>query len=113
MGGKPYSGLLNPPNPSVRIDYKGQRNFGIIAILYTYQACKTIFRPIRPIKVSVRMAYKGQRSFYGRIPGVIQKESVGVSVWGVPYGQIPEAIQRECGSESEWDVPYGWICVSK
>ncbi len=38
--------------------YKGQTNFRIIAILYTYQACKTLFGPIKPGNPSVRMDYK-------------------------------------------------------
>ncbi len=43
--------------------YKGESSFGIIAILYTYQACKTIFGPTKLTNPSVRMAYKGQSSF--------------------------------------------------
>ncbi len=43
--------------------YKGQSSFRIIAILYTYWACKTLFRPIKSTNPSVWTAYKGQSSF--------------------------------------------------
>ncbi len=58
--GKTLLGPIKLINPSVRMVYKGQSSFGIIAIMYTYRACKTLFRPIKP---SVWMAYKGQSSF--------------------------------------------------
>ncbi len=53
-------GHIKPINPSVQMAYKGQSSFGIIAILNTYLACKTLFGPINlpihqskwPIKVS-------------------------------------------------------------
>ncbi len=47
--------------------YKGQSSFGIIAILYTYLAYKTLIWPNKPTSPSVWMAYKGQSIF--RKPG--------------------------------------------
>ncbi len=47
--GKTLFGPINPTNPSVRMAYKGQSSFGITALLYTYQAYKTLFRPIKSI----------------------------------------------------------------
>ncbi len=54
---------VKPTNPSIQMDYKGQRSFGIISILYTYQSCKTLFGPIKSTNPSIQMAYKGQSSF--------------------------------------------------
>ncbi len=67
---KPYLGLLTPPIHQPEWPIKGQRSFGITAILYTYLACKTLFEPIKPTKPSVRMGYKGQSNF--RKPGNIK-----------------------------------------
>ncbi len=60
---KPYLNLYKPTNLSVWMAYKGLHSFGITAILYTYQACKTLLRPSKPTNPSVRMAYKCQISF--------------------------------------------------
>ncbi len=40
--------------------HKGQSSFGITAILYTYQAYKTLFGIIKPTYPSVRMTYKAR-----------------------------------------------------
>ncbi len=61
--GETLFGPIKPTNPSVRLPYKGQSSFGIIAILHTYLACKTLFGPIKPTNPSVLVAYKGQNSF--------------------------------------------------
>ncbi len=37
---KTLFGPIKLTNPPVQMAYKGQRSFGIIAILYTYRACK-------------------------------------------------------------------------
>ncbi len=54
-------GLVKFQVPSPQMD-KDQSSFWIIAILYTYQACKTLFRPIKPTNPSIQMSYKGQSS---------------------------------------------------
>ncbi len=59
---KPYSDISpikNPPIP-VWMAYKDQSSFGITVILYTYQAYKALFGPIKSTNPSVRMAYKAR-----------------------------------------------------
>ncbi len=50
----------NPTKLSVRMAYKGQISLGIIAILYTYQAYKTLFGPIKPTNQSIQMVIKAR-----------------------------------------------------
>ncbi len=53
---KPYSDLLVLNSLIQQSEWPiniGQSSFGIIAILYTSQACKTLFGPIKPTKPSV------------------------------------------------------------
>ncbi len=45
--------LFGPIKPTSLNGLKGHSSFGITALLYTYQACKTLFRPIKPTKPSV------------------------------------------------------------
>ncbi len=70
---KTLFGPIKPTNPLVWMAYKGQKSFGIIAILYTYRAFQTLFRHIKLTNPSVQMADKGQSSFVKPAAGLINQ----------------------------------------
>ncbi len=66
--------------------YKGQNSFGITAILYTYWACKTLLRLIKPTNSSVQMTYKDQSSFGKADQPLLKNDTTTANMW---YCEIP------------------------